>query len=193
VVLFVADHVDEKRKGFGLLVRALDGLGGPPDYVLVSLGASDAPLSVPGPHVSLGATDDDRRLALAYAAADVFVNPALQDNMPATVLESLACGTPVVGFDAGGVRELIRPGVTGTSVEAGSVDGLRRALQDALRGGRKTPEASARCRRVAVAEYSLDVVARRYASLYTQLAARADVGGQRSGVGEAGMLDKHHV
>jgi glycosyltransferase involved in cell wall biosynthesis len=46
-------------------------------------------------------------MANAYAAADVFVTPAQQDNLPNTVLESLACGTPVVAFNIGGIPDMI--------------------------------------------------------------------------------------
>ncbi len=50
----------------------------------------------------LGRLNDDISLALVYSAADVFVAPSIQDNLPNTVMESLACGTPCVAFKIGG-------------------------------------------------------------------------------------------
>jgi len=52
-------------------------------------------------------------MSLIYSAADVFVVPSTEDNFPNTVLESLACGTPIVGFDIGGINEQIEHGKNG--------------------------------------------------------------------------------
>ncbi|MDR0537811.1 MAG: glycosyltransferase [Tannerellaceae bacterium] len=50
---------------------------------------------------------DEYSLSLVYNASDVFVTPSLADNLPSTVLESIACGTPAVGFDIGGIPDMI--------------------------------------------------------------------------------------
>ncbi|MBM1105817.1 glycosyltransferase [Aurantibacter crassamenti] len=55
----------------------------------------------------LGYMKDDRATALVYNAADVFVAPSMADNLPTTVMESLCCGTPVTGFDIGGIPDMI--------------------------------------------------------------------------------------
>ena len=39
-----------------------------------------------------------------YSAADVFVTPSLQDNLPNTIAEAMSCGTPCVGFNVEGIR-----------------------------------------------------------------------------------------
>ena len=49
-------------------------------------------------------------LSTIYSAADVFVIPSLQESFGQTVIESLACGTPVVGFASGGIVDMVRPG-----------------------------------------------------------------------------------
>jgi glycosyltransferase involved in cell wall biosynthesis len=51
---------------------------------------------------------DEATLSMAYSAADVFLAPSLQDNLPNTVMESLSCGTPCVAFDVGGMVDLIQ-------------------------------------------------------------------------------------
>lgn len=60
------------------------------------------------PATFLGTIADDEKLALCYSAANVFVTPSLEDNLPNTVMESLACGTPVVAFTTGGIPDMLK-------------------------------------------------------------------------------------
>jgi len=55
----------------------------------------------------LGYLTDPAEVRMAYSAADVYVMPSLQDNLPNVVLESMACGTPAVCYDTGGVPDMI--------------------------------------------------------------------------------------
>ena len=50
---------------------------------------------------------NEEQMAAMYAAADVFVTPSLQDNLPNTIVEAMSCGTPCVGFNIGGIPEMI--------------------------------------------------------------------------------------
>jgi glycosyltransferase involved in cell wall biosynthesis len=61
----------------------------------------------------LGYVRDENILSKAYAAADILILPSLADNLPNTALESLACGTPVVAFDVGGMSDAIQHMKTG--------------------------------------------------------------------------------
>lgn len=106
IVLFVADSIPVKRKGINILLEAVRTL-----YVnnllLVVVGRQwNVPEKMPA-HRYLGEVESEEEMSLIYSAADVFVVPSTEDNFPNTVLESLACGTPVVGFDIGGVNEQI--------------------------------------------------------------------------------------
>lgn len=173
IVLFVAVSVDNRRKGFAQLAAALAGLSDEPDLVLVSIGKNPPPLAAPIAHHPLGVVEDDSRLALVYSAADLFVIPSLQDNMPSTVLESLACGTPVAGFDTGGISELVRPGQTGWLAPVGDVEGLRAAMRRLLRNDDERLAMGRRCREIALAEYRQELQAQRYLELYRQIIAKA--------------------
>ncbi|MCS3754375.1 glycosyltransferase involved in cell wall biosynthesis [Salinibacter ruber] len=163
VVLFVADTATRQRKGFDLLSDALSDLKDP---LLLSVGSGKPSLDNSGRHIHLGRLSSDRLLSAVYSAADVFVIPSLQDNLPNTVLESMACGTPVVGFNAGGIPDMVRPNETGWLAEVGSVRSLRQTLDTALSDDEARQRMSQRCRDVVETEYIIDVQAQRYCNLY---------------------------
>lgn len=169
VILFVAQSATKRRKGFSLLARALTGLDEVLAPLLISLGKGNPQVGGSLPHLHLGHVKHNRLVALAYNVADLFVIPSLQDNLPNTVLESLACGTPVVGFDVGGIPDMVRPGMTGLLAPVGHVDALREAIQTLLEKPVARTQMSANCRRVAVGEYALEVQARRYVELYREM------------------------
>ncbi|WP_298483064.1 glycosyltransferase family 4 protein [uncultured Chloroflexus sp.] len=180
IVLFVAVSVNNRRKGFAELAAALAGLADEPDLLLVSIGRNPPPIAAPIRHHALGVIADDTRLALAYSAADLFVIPSLQDNMPSTALEALACATPVVGFDTGGIGELVRPGQTGWLAPVGDVTALREAIRRLLRNEDERLLMSRMCREIALAEYRQEVQAQRYLELYHRIVAEANESAARA-------------
>jgi glycosyltransferase involved in cell wall biosynthesis len=168
IILFVASNVHIRYKGFLPLTEALSGLKGQDKLLLLSVGASSK-LNLEVPHRHLEHINEDRILALTYNAADLFVIPSLQDNSPNTVLESMACGIPVVGFKTGGVPDMVREGVTGLLAPCNDVAALRAAIEDLIRKPSKREEMGINSRRVALHEYSLVVQAGRYDELYQSL------------------------
>jgi glycosyltransferase involved in cell wall biosynthesis len=169
VVLFVAGSTDNWRKGFVFLAEALSELTEWPNLFLVSLGGGTPALNSHIDHLHLGYADNDRLLSFAYSAADVFVISSVQDNFPNTVLEALACGTPVVGFSVGGIPEMVRSGVTGLLAPPGDERALAGAISHLLKNDATRTEMSANCRRIATEEYSLEIQANRYIKLYEAL------------------------
>ncbi|MGY4027443.1 glycosyltransferase [Aeromonas rivuli] len=113
LLLFGAmSSTSDPRKGYHLLIPALQQLsaeGKAKQIELVVFGASrgDAEQVTGIKTHYMGRLHDDISLCLLYNAADLFVAPSLQDNLPNTLVESLACGTPCVAFDIGGMRDLI--------------------------------------------------------------------------------------
>ena len=121
------------------------------------------------PHRHVETVNDDRLLSAIYSAADIFVIPSIEDNLPNTVLEAMACGTPVVGFDVGGIPDMVRPGITGELAPAGDVARLSQVIYALLETPEKRHELAANCRRIAEEEYALDLQAHRYMALYKQM------------------------
>jgi glycosyltransferase involved in cell wall biosynthesis len=179
VVLFAAESLVNVRKGFHHLASALAGMKETKDLLLVSVGGSaGGKFELPAglPHLALGRVNNDRMLSTIYSAADVFVIPSLQESFGQTVIESLACGTPVVGFASGGIPDMVRPGETGWLAATGDTNALRDAIAEALSDDAKRSAMSARCRAVALNEYALDVQAGAYAKLYETLLSRVRAG-----------------
>jgi glycosyltransferase involved in cell wall biosynthesis len=95
---------------------------------LISLGNNKLVIKAQMAHFHFGCIGHKRLLSLAYSAADLFVIPALQEVCPQTALEAIACGTPVVGFDVGGIPDIVRPGIPGLIVPPRNVAVLRAAI-----------------------------------------------------------------
>jgi len=127
IILFGADSLDNQRKGFRFLLEALGS--GNIDFkniLLLCFGALDKDIHLPKglQTISLGQVKDENQLAAIYAASDVFVLPSTEDNLPNTVVESLACGLPVVAFEIGGLPDLVDHLETGYLVRPGDVADL---------------------------------------------------------------------
>lgn len=168
VILFAADSVNNRRKGAQYLLDALNGLQ-LDNLFLLSVGGGQLPIASSIPYLHLGKINNDCMLSVVYSAADLFVIPSLQDNLPNTVLEAMACGTPVVGFDVGGIPDMARPGITGLLAPVGDVGALCEAIVSLLQDPAKLAELSANCRQVVLNEYTLEIQARNYLNLYESL------------------------
>jgi glycosyltransferase involved in cell wall biosynthesis len=167
IVLFLASDT-RARKGFDLLDDALTTLD-PERTTLLSVGGEKPQVPSLLPHVHAGYVESDLLLSVLYSVADVFVIPSRQDNLPNTVLESMACGTPVVGFKVGGIPDMVRPGQTGWLAKAENVQALRQSIEEALTDDEKREQMGKRCRTVVEEEYTLETQAAAYKSIYEEL------------------------
>jgi glycosyltransferase involved in cell wall biosynthesis len=111
------------------------------------------------------------KMRQCYVAADVFVSPTLADNLPVSLIEATASGTPGVAFGVGGVSDIVRHMETGyLAKERDSMDlasGIKWILSDRSR----RVALSRKCRVLAENEYALDLQVARYADLYGELLA----------------------
>jgi glycosyltransferase involved in cell wall biosynthesis len=125
-LFFAAVNPSDPRKGWDLLMMALEHLGreGLVFDVEVAGKVTDATrqqvqaLEAGGHRISWLGLLGPLAMQQAYARADFFVIPSLQENFPNTILESFAVGTPVVGFAAGGIADMIVEGQNGALAPA---------------------------------------------------------------------------
>jgi glycosyltransferase involved in cell wall biosynthesis len=186
VLLFAAHTLGERRKGMSLLIEAIAGLRDVRQLHLLAVGGYSALEGLNIPYLPLGYISNERLLSIVYSAADVCVIPTLQDNLPNIAIESLACGTPVASFRVGGMPEIIRDGSTGLLAAPADIQGLRAAVTRLLEDINLRESMAALCRQTAVEEYSLDIQAQRYLSMYERLTGHVQpeqVGGRAAPVG----------
>lgn len=112
IVLFCAFDVTNQYKGVNYFYEACDYLTSNydvRDLIVVVLGKNSDIIrqNIALEVYSLGYISGEEKIAEVYSAADVYVTPSLEDNLPNTVMEALACGTPCVGFDVGGIPEMV--------------------------------------------------------------------------------------
>lgn len=166
VVLFVSDSIDKNRKGFIFLKRAFEQLANP-NLVLCAIGDKNNNLETIENVLELGSIYDERLMSVAYSAADVFVIPSLMDNLPNTVLESLMCGTPVIGFPVGGIPDMIQDGVNGFITKETSVNSLVETIKKFLNNPSCFNEVE--IRNNAIKKYDQKVQSQKYIDLFTQI------------------------
>lgn len=112
-ILFVAENPDDKRKGMDLLLNALDKLKNKSKICVLVIGKKMEEKQVGFEMKHLGFKSKSEDMINCYNAADFFVIPSVEDNLPNTVIESLACGTPVIGFNIGGIPDMVENNKSG--------------------------------------------------------------------------------
>jgi glycosyltransferase involved in cell wall biosynthesis len=164
----------DKRKGFHLLQPALQNLsqaGWQDQLELVIFGASQ-PEQTPEVGLKvhyLGTLNDDISLALAYTAADVFVAPSLQDNLPNTIMEAIACGTPCVAFNIGGMPDMIEHQINGYLAKDYDIQDLAQGIVWVLENQERHQKLSYYARQKAKQEFTLEIQAHRYSALFSEI------------------------
>lgn len=130
-VLFAANYLGNYRKGIDIILDALSSFSMAEDVLFYAAG--NGPIMKNGAHMGLlGNIADERLMAIAYNAADVFAISSREDNLPNTVAEAHLCGTPVVGFNRGGIGEMISDGVNGILVDKVSSSSFASSIKKAL-------------------------------------------------------------
>jgi glycosyltransferase involved in cell wall biosynthesis len=176
LILFGAKSATKDRnKGFHLLVQSMQelssGSGRNDSIELLVFGSSEPdPPPVLGFETHyLGWQHDDTTLAALYAAADVFVLPSLQESLGYTAMEAMACGTPCVAFNQGGVPDVIDHQLNGYLAQPFDPADLARGIGWVLEDEDRRKRLSLHARHKVEQEFAVEKVAEQHTALYREL------------------------
>jgi glycosyltransferase involved in cell wall biosynthesis len=170
VIGFVADSVNDPRKGMRLLMEAIDLLAAKHNNLYLLAVGSGQLKTTSLRCTQVGSVANDVLLSYIYSACDVFVCPSTQDNLPNTVLEALACNVPVVGFEIGGLPDLVSSELQGT---LGRFNGGAASLAAAI-SSRIQSRSNAWNEQIPFS-YSLESQAQSYLQLYGSFINRSEI------------------
>ena len=178
LILFGAANVTDKRKGIYYLIDAINRLLLVDPCLaekmgIVAFGEAKAEFVnlVKIPVYPLGYVSDVSQIVALYNVVDVFVTSSLEENLPNTIMEAMACGVPCVGFHIGGIPEMIDHKEHGYIAAYKDADDLAAGIDWVLNKADREV-LSRNARRKAEENYSEAVVAKQYIDLYRSLLKR---------------------
>ena len=174
IILFVSQRVTDPRKGMNYFVEAIQQLVRQFPEMQENSGvailgghAEEVASQLALPSYPLGYVSDPQRIVSVYNAADVFVLPSLEDNLPNTLMESMACGVPCVSFRVGGIPEMIDHQTNGYVAHPRDVEDLAHGIHYVLVEA-DYDNLSRNCLKKVAHSYSQQSVANRYIEEYQQ-------------------------
>ena len=173
IILFGAVKISDDRKGIHYLIEAIELLSQKSEannLELVIFGKSNMDLSeISTLNVNyLNFLSNVEDIIAMYNTADVYVTPSLEENLPNTIMESLSCGVPCVGFNVGGIPEMINHKSNGYISEYESAEDLAAGIYWTLFEA-DYEQLSQNARQKVIECYSEKIVAEQYINLYKQL------------------------
>jgi glycosyltransferase involved in cell wall biosynthesis len=174
IILFCAANILDRRKGITYLVEALNDLKlnykGTDNIEIVIFGKNKSfdVNQLPFKVYELNIINSEQDMAELYNLADVYVTPALEDNLPNTVMESLSCGIPVVAFNTGGIPEMVTHQHDGYLAQFKSAADFAAGIHYILNSGRQK-EFAANARKKVLENFTNDIVASKYMAVYNSI------------------------
>jgi glycosyltransferase involved in cell wall biosynthesis len=174
ILVFGAANIMHTRKGIAYLIEALHHLKadypkqGTIEIVLFGKSIGFDMGKIPFKVHDMGVIVDQRKLAQIYNLADVFVLPSLEDNLPNMVMESLACGVPVVAFNTGGIPDMVEHEKNGYLAEYKSATDMAKGINYILTTP-QLPGLKEAARAKVVKNFTNAVVSAKYKALYQSL------------------------
>lgn len=174
LILFGAQGTANPLKGYHLLKKGLEYFSAEysdkPVECAVFGGNPDTKHAINGISVTeIGQINDDDKLAMLYSAADVFVVPSMLDNLPNTVIEAMSCQTPCVGFNIGGIPDMIEHQKNGYLVDPFDTHKLTNGISWMLEDAQRLKKLGHQAREKVMSHYASSVVAGQYAALYEKI------------------------
>tara|TARA_R110002074_G_scaffold386404_1_gene568088 strand:- start:5708 stop:6946 length:1239 start_codon:yes stop_codon:yes gene_type:complete len=168
IIAFGALNLSEVRKGSEVMKEVILRLGDEDSFFWLAFGGQPIPL--PESSTYFGVVDDQHKLNLIYAAADLFIMPSLEESFGKTTAEALLSGTAVVAFDGTPAEEIVLEGRTGWIVPNGDADAVVVAIGKATTAGSEVLAQMGQLgRRDVASRFSLEAIAKAHIKLYREL------------------------
>ena len=175
LILFGSVKVTDKRKGIDYFVESCKLLAEmhpelKEELGVVVYGKNSEQLKplIPFQVYALDYISNEKDLVNIYNAVDLYVTPSLEENLPTTVMEAMACGVPCVGFNVGGIPEMIDHLHNGYVAEYKSAEDLANGIIWTLSESEYQSLSEEACRK-AVSNYSESIVAKKYIDIYNKI------------------------
>ena len=175
LILFGSVKVTDKRKGIDYFVESCKLLAEmhpelKEELGVVVYGKNSEQLKplIPFQVYALDYISNEKDLVNIYNAVDLYVTPSLEENLPTTIMEAMACGVPCVGFNVGGIPEMIDHLHNGYVAEYKSAEDLANGIIWTLSESEYQSLSEEACRK-AVSNYSESIVAKKYIDIYNKI------------------------
>ena len=175
VILFGADHILNPVKNLAAIINSLaslcnENLLNPDSFVLVLFGAGQLPdETYPFSIQQLGTINSAADMAYVYSSADFLMLPSIADNYPNIMCEALACGTPVVGFDIGGLPDLITSEKTGYLAKPFDLQQLQQGILWGINSAKGNTEIRQKCREIIETNLNENIISNRMLTYYNEV------------------------
>lgn len=178
LILFGSVKITDKRKGIDYLIDSCKLLAGKQSGLKERLGvvvfgnhSQQLEKSLPFKVYPLDFVTSEHQLVDIYNAVDIFVTPSLEENLPNTIMEAMACGIPCVGFNVGGIPEMIDHLHNGYVAQYKSSEDFANGIYWVLTGPDYPNLSEQACRKV-ITHYSENTIAQEYIGLYNKITGR---------------------
>ena len=175
LILFGSVKVTDKRKGIDYFVESCKLLAEmhpelKEELGVVVYGKNSEQLKplIPFQVYALDYISNEKDLVNIYNAVDLYVTPSLEENLPTTIMEAMACGIPCVGFNVGGIPEMIDHLHNGYVAEYKSAEDLANGIIWTLSENEYQSLSEEACRKAA-SNYSESIVAKKYIDIYNKI------------------------
>jgi glycosyltransferase involved in cell wall biosynthesis len=171
LLLFAGANTQDPRKGFVYFKEAMEKYSAEKQDVEVLIFGKSGNNSFdafPVPVHYLGKITEPKQMVQVYNAADMIIVPSLEDNLPNTIMEAMACGTPAVGFATGGIPEMIDHLSNGYVADLKSANSLTDGINWVLEQN-SDKSVSLAARQKVISTYSEPIVTSQYSRLYTDM------------------------
>jgi glycosyltransferase involved in cell wall biosynthesis len=175
LLLFGAVKATDKRKGIDYLIKACKLLIKQQPELKEQIGIVTFGLLSEGLRRVLpfevypqGYVTDDETLTDIYSAVNAYITPSLEENLPNTIMEALACGTPCIGFNVGGIPEMIDHQQNGYVADYKSADDLAKGILWVL-NHKNIPELHKKAVEKVTQNYEESIVVQQFIHLYQSL------------------------